>query len=418
MPSAKRCGPDFWISVRTQTVLGRVEMATRQNLYDGPALLSFGFRPFFLLGSLFAGFSILLWLPQFYGELELATLFPPLDWHVHEMFFGYVTAVVTGFLFTAVPNWTGRMPIRGNPLLLLVLIWIGGRIAVLASAYLGWLTAMFADIAFLAAIVLVIGNEITAGKNWKNIKVLLPLIVLLAANTGFHLEAHFTGTAVTSGRLALAAALTLIMIIGGRIIPSFTRNWLVRENPGRLPAKIGRFDFISIAVAVLALVAWVLSDDRPEIGVLLMAAALLHVIRLGRWAGDRTPRDPLVAILHVGYLFVPLGYTLLGSSQIWPDEVPAAAGIHALSVGAIGTMTLSVMVRATLGHTGQALKAGFASNMIFSSIVVSALARIAAAFLPDQTDILLHLAAFTWFAAFAGFGIVFAPAMVKPRVQQ
>lgn len=390
----------------------------RQHQYDGPALLSYGFRPFFLLGSLYAGFSILLWLPQFYGELDLSTLFPPLEWHVHEMFFGYVAAVMTGFLFTAVPNWTGRMPIRGKPLLLLVLIWIGGRVAVLFSAYLGWLAAMFADIAFLAAVVLVIGNEITAGKNWKNIKVLLPLVVLLAANIGFHLEVHFTGTGTSSGRLALTAALTLIMIIGGRIVPSFTRNWLVRENPGRLPAKIGRYDFVSIAVAVLALLAWVLSDDRPEVGVLLVAAALLHIIRLGRWAGDRTLRDPLVTILHVSYLFVPLGLALLGCSQIWQTQFPPAAGIHALSVGAIGTMTLSVMVRATLGHTGRALKAGLMTNVIFCSIVVSALARIAATFLPDQTDFLLHLAAFTWFAALAGFGFAFAPAMIGPRVQQ
>ena len=207
------------------------------------------------------------------------------------------------------------------------------------------------------------------------------------------------------------------MIIGGRIIPSFTRNWLVRENPGRLPAKMGRYDFISIAVAVLALVAWLVSEDRPEVGVLLLIAAALHVIRLGRWAGDRTLRDPLVVILHVSYLFLPLGFALLGCSQIWPSEFPQAAGVHALSVGAIGAMTLSVMVRATLGHTGQALKAGYAANVIFCSIVVSALARIAAVFLPDQADSLLHLAAFTWFAALAGFGIVFAPKMVRPRVR-
>lgn len=392
-------------------------MSTQRQQYDGPALLSYGFRPFFLMGSLYAGLSILLWLPQFYGELELATAFSPLDWHVHEMFFGYVAAVVTGFLFTAVPNWTGRMPIRGKPLLLLLLIWIGGRIAVLFSAHLGWLLVMFIDIAFLATIVLVIGNEITAGKNWKNIKVIIPLIVLFAANTGFHLEAHFSGAGTTSGHLALAATLTLIMIIGGRIVPSFTRNWLVRENPGRLPAKMGRFDFISIAVAVLALVAWLASDDRPEVGALLLIAAALHMVRLGRWAGDRTLRDPLVVILHVSYLFLPLGFALLGCSQIWPGEFPQAAGVHALSVGAIGAMTLSVMVRATLGHTGQPLKAGYAANVIFCSIVVSALARIAAVFLPNQADFLLHLAAFSWFAALAGFGIVFAPKMLRPRVQ-
>ncbi len=390
----------------------------KRRQYDGPSILSYGFRPFFLLGSLHAGFSILLWLPQFYGELELSTLFSPMDWHVHEMFFGYVAAVVTGFLFTAVPNWTGRMPIRGKPLLLLVLIWLCGRISVVFSAYLGWLATMLVDIAFLLAIVLVIGNEIIAGKNWKNLKVLLPLVVLFAANAGFHLESHFTGTSTISGRLALAAVLTLIMIIGGRIIPSFTRNWLVRENPGRLPAKIGRYDVISIAIGVLALAAWALSDDSVIAAGLLLAAAVLHAIRLGRWAGDRTLTDPLVAILHISYLFVPVGFALLGTSQIWPDDIPQAAGVHALAVGAIGSMTLSVMIRATLGHTGRALKAGFAAKLIFCAIVTSALARIAAAFVPDQADLLLHLAAFAWFIAFAGFGAAFGPAMTLPRIEE
>lgn len=391
-------------------------MATSQlHDYRGPALLSYGFRPFFLLGSLQAGISILLWLPQFYGELELSTELSPVDWHVHEMYFGYVAAIVTGFLFTAVPNWTGRMPIRGNPLLLLALLWICGRLALTFSVYLGWFVALLIDVAFLAAIIFAIGNEIVAGKNWKNLKVLVPLIVLLTANAGFHLEAHYTGSATTSGRLALAAILTLIMIIGGRIIPSFTRNWLVRENPGRLPAKVARYDFVSIFAGVVALIAWVVSDTSQIVGGLLLSAAALHFVRLGRWAGDRTLRDPLVAILHVSYLFIPLGLALLAISEIWPDTVPEAAGIHALSVGAIGSMTLSVMVRATLGHTGKALKAGFAELVIFSSVVISALARTAATFETGFDDLLLHLAALTWFLAFAGFGIAFSIPLTTRR---
>ena len=143
--------------------------------FSGPAILSHGFRPFFFLGAFYAGASVMLWLPQFYGELELATVFAGVDWHAHEMFFGFIAAVLTGFLFTAVPNWTGRMPIVGLPLLALVLLWLGGRIAVTFSVYTGWLVAMLIDVSFLGAVLVVIAIEIVAGNNWRNLLILLPL---------------------------------------------------------------------------------------------------------------------------------------------------------------------------------------------------------------------------------------------------
>jgi len=383
--------------------------------YQGPAILSYGFRPFFLVGALYSGLSILLWLPLFYGELDLNTSFAPVDWHIHELFFGYLTAIITGFLFTAVPNWTGRMPIQGMPLLVLVLIWLAGRLAVTFSASLGWGAAMAVDLAFLAAIALVIGNEIIAGSNWRNLKVLLPLLLLLAANVLFHVEAQVTGTTDLSRRIATMAAITLIMLIGGRIIPSFTRNWLARENPGRLPAPFGRADMISIAVAVFALAVWSAAPQTGLAAGLLGVAALLHFYRLARWAGDRALRDPMIWILHVGYLFVPAGFALLALSGIASESVPQAAGMHALAAGAIGVMTLSVMVRATLGHTGQALQAGPGSLLIFGAVVVAALARISAAFRIDAAEILLHVAAFGWFVGFAGFAVLFARVLCNRR---
>ncbi|HMB48616.1 MAG TPA: NnrS family protein, partial [Afifellaceae bacterium] len=249
----------------------------RLREYPGPALLSYGFRPFFLLGALYSGLSVMVWMPQFYGELQLATHFAPVDWHVHELFFGYLAAVVTGFLFTAVPNWTGRMPIQGTPLLVLLLIWIGGRFAVTFSAVLGWVPAMAVDLAFLAAIAMVIGKEIVAGRNWRNLKVLAPLLLLLAANTCFHLEVHFAGSSDYSRRLAMAAAITLIMLIGGRIIPSFTRNWLARENPGRLPISFNYFDRFSLAAGIAALAAWVIEPVGVPATTLMGLAALVHL---------------------------------------------------------------------------------------------------------------------------------------------
>ena len=225
--------------------------------YKGPALLSYGFRPFFLFGSLYAGLAILAWLPMFYGELELSTAFAPRDWHIHEMLYGYLPAVITGFLLTAVPNWTGRMPLQGRPLLVLVLAWAAGRVAVTTSAWIGWEAAAVIDNAFLLLVAAAMGREIIKGRNWRNLKVLIALGVLLAGNILFHVEAHVLGAAEYGIRFGIAATMMLIMLIGGRIIPSFTRNWLARENPGRLPAPFGRFDVVSMIAAGVALLAWI-----------------------------------------------------------------------------------------------------------------------------------------------------------------
>lgn len=387
----------------------------RTRPYTGPAILSYGFRPFFLLGSLYSGLSILLWLPQFYGELELSTLFVPTDWHVHELYFGFLPAIATGFLFTAVPNWTGRMPLQGNGLLALVLLWIAGRCAVTFSSQIGWQAALVIDAAFLIAVAMVIAREIIAGANWRNLKVLLPLLILASANIAFHLEAHFDGVSDISRRLAALAVITLIMLIGGRVIPSFTRNWLVRENPGRLPAPFSRFDLLSVAVAVAALALWTATPEWTSTAAAMALAAALQFIRLARWAGVRTLRDPLVWMLHAGYLFVPVGFALIAAGGFWPEMVSPLAGVHALGVGAVGGMTLAMMVRASLGHTGQALHAGPAVRIIFTALLVAAVIRIVAALSDSHADITLHIAAFAWMIAFAGFGLVFAPALSRHR---
>ena len=303
---------------------------TRQS-YDGPVLFANGFRPFFLLGSIYAGLAILVWLPAFHGEITLTSAFAPRDWHVHEMLYGYLPAVITGFLFTAIPNWTGRLPIRGTPLMVLVAVWIAGRLGVTFSAETGWLPAMLIDASFLLLVALAAAREIVAGRNWRNLAVVMLVLLLLAGNIAFHLEAHFRGSADIAIRAGIAVVVLLIALIGGRIVPSFTRNWLVRENPGRLPVPFGRFDTIVVAIGALALAAWVVSPDSLFTGAGLALAGLLHLVRLGRWAGDRTARERLLLILHVGYFFVPLGFLLNAAAAF--AAVPASAGIHAWMVG-------------------------------------------------------------------------------------
>jgi uncharacterized protein involved in response to NO len=381
----------------------------RLRPHDGWPIFSTGFRPFFLLGSIYAGLAILVWLPVFTGELTLTTAFAPRDWHVHEMLYGYLPAVITGFLLTAIPNWTGRLPIQGKPLLGLVVLWLAGRVCVTFSTETGWMEAMFVDTSFL--LLVAAAREIIAGRKWSNLNVVILILVLLAGNVAFHLEAHFNGAADTSIRIGIAVVVMLISLIGGRIIPSFTRNWLARENPGRLPAPFARFDMLVVAISALVLVLWIIRPSGVAAGYALALAGCLHAIRLGRWAGDRTWRERLVLILHVGYAFVPIGFLLSAASAF--GMVAAGAGIHAWMAGAAGVMTLAVMSRATLGHTGQKLTASVSTQAIYAAAIVAALARICAVIEPVHSVPLLHLAAFAWAAAFVGFAISFGPVLIS-----
>jgi uncharacterized protein involved in response to NO len=386
----------------------------RLREHTGPALLSYGFRPFFLLGSIQAGLAIAAWLPIFQGELEVASVFAPRDWHIHEMLYGFLPAVITGFLLTAVPNWTGRLPLQGGPLLGLVLLWAAGRVAVTGSAWIGWLPAAVIDVSFLLAVAAAAGREIVSGRNWRNLKVLIVLAVLCAGNAVFHLEAHVQGMAEYGTRIGVAATVLLVMLIGGRIVPSFTRNWLSRMNPGRMPASFDGFDKASMFCAGLALGLWVAVPEGAATAAALIASGLLQFARLSRWAGDRTWRDRLVLILHVAYAFLPLGFVLVGLASV--GLVPAAAGIHAWTGGGIGAMTLAVMSRASLGHTGRPLVASAAVQVVYALVVASALARICAAIHPEWSLGLLHLAGFAWAAAFLGFAVAYWKVFTGPRL--
>jgi uncharacterized protein involved in response to NO len=319
--------------------------------------------------------------------------------------------VIAGFLLTAVPNWTGRLPICGLPLALLVALWLAGRIAILISAKVSLAVAAAIDVAFLATMAAAVLREIVAGRNWRNLLVLAILLVLVAGNVMWHAEMLSSGAGNYGPRMALAAAITLITIIGGRIVPSFTHNWLARCNPGRLPVPFARYDGVSIAIGASALAMWVILPNDPASGVLLIFAGVLHAVRLARWAGDRTLADRLVLVLHVAYAFVPLGFLLVGCAILWPAMVPASAGLHAWTTGAIGLMTLAVMTRAALGHTGRPLVASGPTQAVYAFAVVAALSRIIAAF-TGSSD-LLHLAAFAWLAAFGGYAVTYAPLLLR-----
>jgi uncharacterized protein involved in response to NO len=381
----------------------------RRRDYAGPALFAYGFRPFFLAAGTWAAFAIFLWLPQYLGLLSLPTAFGALDWHIHEMLYGYVAAAIAGVLLTAIPNWTGRLPVSGWPLAGLAALWLAGRAAILFSADIGGIAAAAIDVSFLATLAAVAAREIIAGKNWRNLRVLAVLGVLIAGNIVFHAEVLLKGAADYGIRIAIGAIILLISLIGGRIVPSFTNNWLARNKPGRLPVPFSRYDMATMGLSALALLLWIAAPTHVVTGGILLAAGILQSVRLARWAGDRTFADRLVLVLHVGYAFVPLGFVLIGASA-FIAAVPASAGIHAWTAGAIGLMTLAVMTRATLGHTGRPLQAGSATQVTYALVLTAAVLRIIAAFIGSPT--LLDYAGATWIAGFACFVLFYGPLLV------
>lgn len=379
----------------------------RRLKYSGPALFSYGFRPFFLGGAAWSMICIVLWIPQFMGELSLRTAYSPLDWHIHEMLYGYVAAVIAGFLLTAIPNWTGRLPICGAPLAALAALWLSGRLVILLSAQSGIAVAAVIDVAFLATLAAAAAREIVAGRNWRNLRVLAVLGVLIAGNIVFHVEVYLFGKADYAIRIGIGAVILLISIVGGRVVPSFTRNWLARRGQGRLPVPFSRFDVAAISVSTASLAMWIGLPDHAVTSICLLGAAAMQAARLARWAGDRTTSDRLVLVLHVGYAFVPVGFALLGASIFYPAFVPASVGIHAWTSGAIGMMTLAVMTRASLGHTGQPLAAGAGTQALYLFALLAAILRIVGAL--DGSIVVIELASVAWVAAFGGFVLLYGP---------
>lgn len=380
--------------------------------YRGPAILSYGFRPFFLIGSAWAAIAVALWLPMLSGHLGLPTSFAPIEWHVHELIYGYVPAVIAGFLLTAIPNWTGRLPVVGFPLLTLFGIWLLGRIAVLTSLWIGPVPAAIIDLAFLATLGAVIARELIASKNTRNLKVLGVVAVLFVGNAVFHLEAGVGHGAALGTRFGIAATIVLIMLIGGRIIPSFTRNWLAKRGPGRLPSPFDRFDIGAVAVSVIALASWIALPQHAVTAVAATVAALLNAARLARWAGYRTTAEPLVLILHVAYAFIAIGFALLALGIWRPAVVMQSGALHGWTAGAIGMMTLAVMTRASLGHCGRPLTATRPIQFIYVAAFVAACARLVAAFHILRAP-MLDLSATAWVLAFGGFVVVYGPMLTR-----
>ena len=374
-----------------------------------------GFRPLFLAAGLWAVIAMAIWAPCFSGEVSVPTAFSPIDWHVHEMIYGYGSAVAAGFLLTAIPNWTGRLPVAGRPLALLCALWALGRAAVFVSEIVGRAPAAACDTLFLIVFAGVAGREVIAARNLRNLKIVVLALMFAAANVGFHVETALAGTAPTFARMGLAILIFLILLIGGRVVPSFTHNWLAKRAIAARPVSLGRPDGLVMTLSGLALTLWVALPGLPAVGAMLIAAGAANLWRLSRWRGWTTRSDRLVLILHLGFFFAGLGFIVVGAAPLMPGFVPAAAGVHVWAVGAVGTMTLAMMTRATLGHTGRDLQASRGTQAIYLAIVVAMGARVAMALTPVYALSLMNVAAFAWIVAFLGFVALYGPMLVRPR---
>jgi len=334
------------------------------------------------------------------------------------MIFGYGAAVVAGFLLTAIPNWTGRMPLQDWPLAALLGLWAAGRFAVLFSAKLNPPTVAALDLAFPTVFAAVVAREIVTGRNWRNLPMLVALALLFTGNLLVHLDAlGVAATAEVGNRIGVATLLMLISFVGGRIIPSFTRNWLTKERPETsAPATFSTIDRAALASVALALVAWAYNPDLAIAPWLELLAGAAVTARLARWRGQATVREPLVTILHVGYGWLALGFVLLAAGTL-VQILPPTTALHALTTGAIGTMTLAVMTRASLGHTGRPLVAGRGTITIYLLITVAAVLRLIAPIDATHYILMLEVAGAAWSVAFGLFVVLYGRVLAQPRIR-
>jgi len=390
-------------------------MSTAQKMreYTGLAIFERGFRPFFLGAGLFAGLIMPLWVLVLVSDYPVPGHFQARDWHLHEMIFGFIPAVLAGFLLTAIPNWTGRLPVLGMPLAALWCLWIAGRIAVSFSQY-SPLVAAIIDSGFLVVFALLVWREILTGRNFRNVPIGLLVTGFALANIAFHYLHIIDGSSYWVERLALGVVAMLLVLVGGRITPSFTLNWM-RQRKLEPPAVFSSFDKIAMSAAGLAVMAWVLYADHVVTGWLFVVAAILSCARIARWRGLSVISEPLLFVLHLGQLWIPVWFLLMALAILAPDMIDETSALHALSAGAVGTMTLAVMTRASLGHAGRPLKAGKGAITIFTLVILAALVRICANWLPFDYMQILTVSGLLWSAGFLLFFILWAPLLTTRK---
>lgn len=388
-----------------------------------PPVLSVGLRPFFLVAGLYAVAAMTAWMAWLIlHSMNAVVVSPTISvaahlWHGHEMLFGYAAAAVSGFMLTAVPNWTGTRPVSGTPLLILVAVWLAGRFAMWFSTFLPAGVVAAIDMAHLPLLAGFIAVALMKRPAARNLIFLGLFVLLILANGMIH--AQWTGltedTAPRGLALAVMTFVLLIVIIGGRIVPAFTRNALTRRDASQpMPASSIPVDALSIAsVAVLAVAVSAGAGDQTT-GWVAVVATIANVVRFSRWRGVATLREPILWSLHLGYGFVLAGLGAVALSRL-TDLLSPTAAMHVLSIGAVGCMTLAVMTRAALGHTGRALKVSGPITLSYGMVALAALVRgIGLELFPAHYYTVIFAAGALWIAGFAIFSAVYVPILIGP----
>ena len=378
-------------------------------------LWALGFRPFYLAAGAFAVVAIPVWVAFYLGLLPAGGYLQGAAWHSHEMIFGFATAVIAGFLLTAVRSWTSQPTASGAALAALVALWLLARLLIMTGPPLA---AVLVDLTFLPALALALAIPIVRSKNRRNLKMLAVLGVLALANLGYHL-AYLNVLPAPLMSVAVMATLDVITIlmaiIGGRVIPAFINNAIATAKP-RTSSNLERVAFASLVIIlVMGLVNFWLPLPAFVWLVLLMTAALAHGARLLLWQPQRSYRDPLLWMLPVAYAWIPISLVLRAATYV--TAVPPAAAIHALTLGAMSSLMMAMMTRSALGHTGRKLTAGPIEIAAFVLLQLAAVVRVFAGLLwPELYRDSVLIAAVLWCLAFALFLYRYLPMLLRPRI--
>ena len=379
----------------------------------GTALFSKGFRPFFLLAAALAALAVPAWLLALRGGKQPGGELGAMQWHAHEMLFGFAAAVIAGFLLTAVANWTERETAVGLPLVALCALWLLGRVALFFAGSLPRLAPALIDLSFWPALCFACARPIVVSKNRRNYVFILLLLLLFSANAAAHFGAlrHELFWVQRAHRVALDLILLIIVLVTARVIPMFTRNATQRSQIRSLPA-LERAATVAFALLLLSdALALPESVSAPCAAL----AGIFSLLRMRHWGTAHTLREPLLWVLHVGVLWLPLGL-LLRALAAYVPSVPQSSSLHSLTAGAIGTLTLGMMARVSLGHTGRALRAPRSVTLAFALVVAAGLVRVVGPFLGAWYMSALVVSGALWSGAFSTFVLVYAKVLTGPRL--
>jgi uncharacterized protein involved in response to NO len=375
-------------------------------------LFAMGFRVFFVLASASALLLILVWNALFNAELKFSNYFSSTTWHAHEMLLGYAVAVIAGFLLTAVKNWTGKTTLEGDHLAALALLWVYGRILPFYSGLLPDAMIALVDMAFLPILMIFIGRAMLQAKYYQGSIYLLMLALMTTGNALIHGEqlGLFTHTATIGLQGVLATLVLMMVVVTGKVVPFF----IERALSGTLILRRPLLDRCALSSAALLFITQLVGGAPALIILFALITAGLHSLRLAGWYVPRIRYVPLLWVLCVGYAWIIIGFLLTALAALgW---CAASLALHAFTVGGIGVLSIGMMARVALGHTGRALRVSNAITLAFVFINLAALCRV---LLPltwlNGYNYFIYVATLCWLAAFALFVVIYWPILVKPR---